>query len=76
MGGVAREFPAVALRMRVLPAMEPEQLQNFIGGEFVACTRHLDSYNPATGEIHLLVPDSGEEEVEEAVQAALTAFKT
>ena len=53
-----------------------EKLQNFIDGEFVACTSHLDSYNPATGKIHLQIPDSGEEEVETAVQAALRAFKT
>ena len=53
-----------------------EKLPNFIDGEFVECSRHLDSYNPATGEVHLLVPDSGEEEVEMAVQAALRAFKT
>ena len=40
------------------------------------CSRHIDSYNPATGEVHLRVPDSGEEEVEKAVQAAKEAFKT
>ena len=53
-----------------------EQLENFIDGGFVPCDRHLDSYNPATGEVHLQIPDSGEEEVEKAVQAALRAFKT
>ena len=52
------------------------ELQNFIDGEFVACSSHIDSYNPATGEMHLQIPDSGEEEVEKAVQAALKAFKT
>ena len=53
-----------------------QKVQNFIDGQFVECGGHLDSYNPATGQVHLLVPDSGEEEVEKAVQAALRAFKT
>ena len=55
---------------------ELQVLPNFIGGQFVPCSRHIDSYNPATGEVHLRVPDSGEEEVEKAVQAAKEAFKT
>ena len=61
------------MRISMVSVME---LQNFIDGEFVACSRHIDSYNPATGEVHLRVPDSGEEEVENAVQAALKAFKS
>lgn len=51
-------------------------LQNYIGGEFVACSSHVDSYNPATGEVHLKVPNSGEKEVQAAVEAAQHAFKT
>jgi len=50
-------------------------LENFIDGQFVPCSRHIDSYNPATGEVHLHVPDSGEEEVQAAVDAAQRAFK-
>lgn len=50
-------------------------LENFINGEFVSCSSHLDSYNPATGEVHLEIPDSGKEEVDAAVHAAKTAFK-
>lgn len=50
-------------------------LENFINGEFVACGNHIDSYNPATGKVHLKLPDSGKEEVDAAVQAAKTAFK-
>ena len=49
-------------------------LENFIDGRFVPCSRHIDSYNPATGEVHLRVPDSGEEEVQLAVEAAQRAF--
>ncbi len=53
-----------------------QELPNFIGGKFVPCSRHIDSYNPATGKVHIRVADSGEEEVEQAVQAAREAFKT
>lgn len=38
-------------------------LENFIGGKFVPCGVHLDSYDPATGAVYCRVPDSGEEEV-------------
>ena len=52
-----------------------QELENFIGGQFVPCSRHIDSYNPATGDVFLKVPDSGKEEVDRAVQAAKEAFK-
>ena len=50
-------------------------LKNFINGEFVSCEKLLDSYNPATGQVHLKVPHSGNEEVQAAVEAAQWAFK-
>ena len=50
-------------------------LENFIGGKLVPCERHIDSYNPSSGEVHLKVPDSGENEVKLAVEAAKTAFE-
>lgn len=50
-------------------------LENYIDGRFVPCSRHVDSYNPALGEVHLKVPDSGDEEVQLAVEAAQRAFK-
>ncbi|XP_004465340.1 2-aminomuconic semialdehyde dehydrogenase [Dasypus novemcinctus] len=49
-------------------------LENFIGGKFLPCHSYLDSHDPSTGEVHCRVPDSGEEEVEAAVQAAQGAF--
>lgn len=52
-----------------------EVLKNYIDGEFVECSRHLDSYNPATGEVLLKIPDSGKEEVQAAVEAAKKAFQ-
>lgn len=38
-------------------------LENFIGGKFVPCSSHIDSYNPSTGDVYCRVPDSGKEEV-------------
>ncbi|XP_075900758.1 2-aminomuconic semialdehyde dehydrogenase [Nelusetta ayraudi] len=58
-------------------ASEPQArlvLENFIGGKFVACKSHIDSYDPSTGEVYCSVPDSGPEEVEAAVAAAKEAF--
>lgn len=51
-------------------------LMNFIGGEFhaPASGSHFESFNPAIGEAHLLVPDSGAKDVERAVEAAKRAF--
>ncbi|XP_026174978.1 2-aminomuconic semialdehyde dehydrogenase [Mastacembelus armatus] len=49
-------------------------LENYIGGKFVPCQTHIDSYDPSTGEVYCKVPDSGREEVEAAVAAAKEAF--
>lgn len=38
-------------------------LENYIGGKFVPCQGHIDSYDPSTGEVYCKVPDSGEKEV-------------
>ncbi|KAI4897340.1 hypothetical protein NFI96_015472 [Prochilodus magdalenae] len=37
-------------------------LENYIGGKFVPCSKHIDSYDPATGAVYCRVPDSGAEE--------------
>ncbi len=52
------------------------QLKNFINGHFEELNeeRHLHSIEPATGEPHALIPDSGAAEVEKAVRAAERAF--
>ncbi|XP_061562988.1 2-aminomuconic semialdehyde dehydrogenase [Cololabis saira] len=49
-------------------------LENYIGGKFVSCQNHIDSYDPSTGEVYCKVPDSGKEEVDAAVEAAKEAF--
>src|SRR3989338_3492301 len=53
-----------------------EKLQNFINGEFCAPLKgaYIDNYDPATGEVYCQIPNSTEEDVEMAVQAAAAAF--
>ncbi|TXK52849.1 aldehyde dehydrogenase [Pontibacter qinzhouensis] len=52
------------------------KLKNYINGELVApvAGQYIGSYNPAVGAMHALLPDSDEQDVELAVQAALAAF--
>lgn len=49
-----------------------EKIANYIDGELVEPLRknYLDNYNPSTGKIYSLIPDSDEEDVELAVRAA------
>ncbi len=52
-------------------------LANFIDGDFVAPASgaYIDSFNPATGALDHMVPDSGAADIDRAVQAAKLAFK-
>jgi len=50
-------------------------VENFIGGQFHPIENHIQSFNPATGEVWALIPDSTETEVEAAVTAAQEAFE-
>jgi aminomuconate-semialdehyde/2-hydroxymuconate-6-semialdehyde dehydrogenase len=53
-----------------------EKLQNYINGELVAPAKgkYIDNYNPSTGKVYSLIPDSDEEDVQKAVDAAKAAF--
>lgn len=53
-----------------------EKLQNFINGEYIAplTGNYLDNYEPATGEVYSLIPNSGSADVELAVEAAEKAY--
>ena len=55
-----------------------EKILNYINGELVEPIKgkYLDNYNPATGEVYSLVPDSDAEDINKAVAAAKKAFKT
>ncbi len=52
------------------------KIKNYINGQLVkpASDDYLDNYNPATGEVYSLIPDSNEQDVQNAVEAAKSAF--
>ncbi len=52
------------------------QLKNYINGELLApiAQHYLDNYEPATGEVYSLIPDSDAQDVQLAVDAANAAF--
>jgi len=50
--------------------------ENFINGQFQASKSYLDSYEPGNGKVWAQIPDSDPEDVNQAVQAAKTAFKS
>src|SRR6059058_188189 len=54
----------------------PYHLENFVGGNFIGplSGRFIDNVNPATGAVFCQVPDSGEKDIEAAVQAAKKIF--
>jgi aminomuconate-semialdehyde/2-hydroxymuconate-6-semialdehyde dehydrogenase len=51
-------------------------LANYIDGQLIAPVsgKYLDVFNPSVGEVYALLPDSDEQDVKLAVQAALKAF--
>ncbi len=53
-----------------------EKLKNFINGEFIDPIngQYIDNYEPATGKVYSLIPDSDENDVQLAVQAVEKAF--
>lgn len=53
-----------------------EKLQNFINGTYTdpVLKQYIDNYEPATGKVYSLIPDSTAEDVEIAVAAAEKAF--
>lgn len=53
-----------------------EKLQNYINGQLLApqSGSYIDNYQPATGNVYSLIPDSDANDVQLAVEAAKTAF--
>ncbi len=53
-----------------------EKISNYINGELrePVSKQYLDNYEPATGEVYSLIPDSDERDVQLAVDAAKAAF--
>lgn len=54
-----------------------QKLKNYIGGELLDPVGNawIDNYEPATGKVYSLIPDSDEKDVALAVKAAKAAFK-
>lgn len=52
------------------------KIENYIGGELSKpfSGKYLDNFNPATGEVYSLIPDSDETDTDAAVEAAKKAF--
>lgn len=53
-----------------------QKILNYINGELTEPVgkKYLDNYNPATGKVYSLIPDSDEKDVRLAVDAATAAF--
>ncbi len=53
-----------------------EKIENYINGEYCApvANNYIDNYEPATGKVYCLIPNSDEQDVEKAVTAAEKAF--
>jgi len=53
-----------------------QKLQNFINGSYQnpVSNEFIDNFEPATGKVYSLIPDSDERDVEAAVEAAEKAF--
>ena len=52
------------------------KIENYIGGDLraPASNEYFDNFNPATGEVYSLIPESDERDVEKAAAAAKAAF--
>jgi aminomuconate-semialdehyde/2-hydroxymuconate-6-semialdehyde dehydrogenase len=53
-----------------------EKIQNYINGQYIVPNQgnYIDNYEPATGKVYSLIPDSDESDVQMAVDAAEKAF--
>lgn len=71
-----RSFAAPPINQ--LLAIPMEKISNYINGTLVppASGEYIDNYQPATGKVYSLIPDSDARDVEQATQAAREAFKT
>lgn len=58
------------------PVLHMDRISNYIGGvdRQPHSGHYIDNYNPATGQVYSLIPDSDERDVEDAVLAAKAAF--
>ena len=55
-----------------------KKIYNYIDGELVAPinNNYIDNYNPATGQVYSLIPNSDEADVSNAIKSARNAFES
>ncbi len=55
-----------------------KKIYNYIDGELIAPinNNYIDNYNPATGQVYSLIPNSDEADVTKAIKSARTAFES
>ena len=53
-----------------------EKLRNYVNGKYIEplSNQYIDNFEPATGKVYSLIPNSNEEDVNQAVEAADLAF--
>ena len=53
-----------------------KKIANYINGKLSApaSNQYIDNYNPATGSVYSLIPNSGDEDVQFAIKSAREAF--
>ena len=53
-----------------------KKIANYINGKLIGpnSNSYIDNYNPATGQVYSLIPDSNEEDVKIAIESAKNAF--
>jgi aminomuconate-semialdehyde/2-hydroxymuconate-6-semialdehyde dehydrogenase len=53
-----------------------QKIQNYINGQLQApiAGKYIDNYNPSTGEVYSLIPDSDASDVQQAYEAAAAAY--
>jgi len=53
-----------------------KKIANYINGKLIGpnSNSYIDNYNPATGQVYSLIPDSNEEDVKMAIESAKNAF--
>ena len=54
-----------------------KKIANYINGKLIAPKegKYIDNYNPSTGQVYSLIPDSSESDVKDAIDAATAAFE-
>ncbi len=54
-----------------------KKILNYINGKLLepVANKYLDNFNPATGKVYSLIPNSDEQDVEQAIAAARSAFE-